>query len=331
MPNILKIQAFDGIQIKMRSLKFDKLADFSKHVTRLNVNATQTTSGHFKYEEKSLILPLLDIHYWRLSTGMVYTLTVNEDRFLLSLPVHRSSQIINGKTLGPSSTVSFLPNEELLLRHPENISSLDFSASISVFCKHFRNSNTAEFMQLIELHRKNQSVNKYNESKQRELVRLTLNVMAKIDSLNYQALLDAQDAILMGIYDLLMLGRGELVSQTHSNRLSVVKRAIATLDMQPEKVIGVVELSDRCFCSIRTLEYAFKTILNMTPKEYLVLRRMSLVKKEIETKPQKSILEITLKYGVLNAGRFAKDYFRLFGTSPSETRKKHKINAYSLV
>jgi AraC-like DNA-binding protein len=305
----------------MHSIQFETLAGFKKYVTRVNVDATQTTSGYFIYDEKSLTLPFLDIHYWRLSTGMFYSLTISEDRFLLSLPVYRSSQIINGRALGPSSTVSILPGEEVLLRHPENISSLDFSSSISIFSKQFKSSSVDGILKLIKQHQINQSVNKCTEVKQRELVTLTLDVMANLNSLNYQAILDAQDTILLKIYELLMLGDSSLVSQSRNSRLSVVKRAISILNKQSEKVIGVVELSDKCFCSIRTLEYAFKTILNMTPKEYLVLRRMNLIKEEIIAKSHKSILDITFKYGVLNAGRFSQDYFRLFGEYPSETRK----------
>ena len=88
-----------------------------------------------------------------------------------------------------------------------------------------------------------------------------------------------------------------------------------------------VQLADLCRAlrlSRRTLQRAFTEVLGMGPARYLTLKRLTAVRAELrQSDPAAAtVTEIALRYGFWELGRFARDYRRTFGESPSETLSK---------
>ena len=92
----------------------------------------------------------------------------------------------------------------------------------------------------------------------------------------------------------------------------------------------IPDLAEASFCCARSLEYAFKSILSMPPKQYLIKRRLQLIHTILKNPNSMSISEIIEKFGVVNQGRFAKDYFKFYKEYPHKTRGKiSHLNSYN--
>src|SRR5215471_15238683 len=78
----------------------------------------------------------------------------------------------------------------------------------------------------------------------------------------------------------------------------------------------------------RTLLRAFQHYLQITPKRYLKLRQLNLVRRALNAQETSSATDIMADFGVTEFGRFANDYKRLFHELPSETlRRRLRTNS----
>ena len=72
--------------------------------------------------------------------------------------------------------------------------------------------------------------------------------------------------------------------------------------------------------SWRTLNYAFRELFDVTPKQYLQATRLHGVRKELcQGDPGSTVTDIANRWGFWHTGKFAADYRRHFGELPSET------------
>jgi AraC family ethanolamine operon transcriptional activator len=76
-----------------------------------------------------------------------------------------------------------------------------------------------------------------------------------------------------------------------------------------------------CAVSERTLHYAFREILGMTPMEYLRRRRLAAVRCELSAvEPEPGIVtRVATRWGFWHLGEFSAAYKALYGESPIET------------
>jgi len=79
--------------------------------------------------------------------------------------------------------------------------------------------------------------------------------------------------------------------------------------------VGVPERTLRKYCLDQ---------LGMAPRRYLVLRRMSQARRVLQRGDGASVTEIAMDHGFGELGRFAVNYRRLFGESPSETLRNRE-------
>ncbi|WP_340676961.1 helix-turn-helix domain-containing protein [Paraglaciecola sp.] len=83
----------------------------------------------------------------------------------------------------------------------------------------------------------------------------------------------------------------------------------------------IVSICKSAGVSERTLQYAFRTHVNMSPTAYLRLRRLNRVRVILQkSSPQETtVTHIAMRFDFLHLGRFALDYKRIFHESPSVT------------
>lgn|GEM_PF-1701002 len=86
--------------------------------------------------------------------------------------------------------------------------------------------------------------------------------------------------------------------------------------------IHVEDLTDAAQVEYRTLLRAFQRYLQITPKRYLKLRQLNLVRRALNAQETSSATDIMADFGVTEFGRFANDYKRLFHELPSETLRR---------
>jgi AraC family ethanolamine operon transcriptional activator len=71
--------------------------------------------------------------------------------------------------------------------------------------------------------------------------------------------------------------------------------------------------------SYRVLNYAFRDCLGMSPYQYILTERLHAVRRQLKSRSV-SVTEASVRHGFYTPSRFARQYSRLFGELPSETR-----------
>jgi len=101
----------------------------------------------------------------------------------------------------------------------------------------------------------------------------------------------------------------------------IMRRFHQAVEERPDQAIFIPELCTAIGASERTLRMCCQEHLGVSPKRYLLLRRMHLVRQGLrESAPTATtVTEIATRYGFWQFGRFAGEYKSLFGESPSIT------------
>lgn len=113
----------------------------------------------------------------------------------------------------------------------------------------------------------------------------------------------------------------EATKQTHTsdNRARIIAHAIDIIVKSDGKKITMGLLAEACHCSIRTLEYAFKSRLELSPKEFLTYFRLNCYRERILASPSTTLSELAYDLQFKHLGNLAKNYRNLFGNLPSDS------------
>ena len=118
-------------------------------------------------------------------------------------------------------------------------------------------------------------------------------------------------------------------NQTHprtapGTRARGLKRAFDRIRSSPLDRISLRDLCTSAEVSRRTLEYAFRDQLGMSPQQYLRLRRLHAVRSELmlARDSDTTVTQVAHGNGFVDLGRFAGTYFSRFGEHPSQTLRR---------
>lgn len=158
----------------------------------------------------------------------------------------------------------------------------------------------------------------------RTIERILDNYLVHRDLLANERTRRAIEWRLMGGLVKLLLTRRERGTDTRAPRAAryhrLVCRAIDLCDASTEPV-SVSDLADSCCVSKRLLELAFQATVRITPCRFLKQNRMNRVRRELRAsnRATDNVTDILCRCGVSEFGRFAVEYKRFFGESPSTT------------
>lgn len=118
-------------------------------------------------------------------------------------------------------------------------------------------------------------------------------------------------------------GRAAGRSTSPRNRARLARRAHEWMVDRLGEDFCISTLCRHCGASRRELEYAFRTTLDISPAEHLRSLRLNAIRRELRhpDSMMRTITEIAYRYGVRHLGRFSVEYRKVFGETPSETRK----------
>ena len=102
---------------------------------------------------------------------------------------------------------------------------------------------------------------------------------------------------------------------------AIMQRFHAVLEASESTAVYFPQLCKKIGVSARTLRVICHEHLGLSPKRYLLLRRMHLARRTLrEGAPgDTSVTDVATQFGFWELGRFAVEYKSLFGESPSET------------
>jgi AraC-like DNA-binding protein len=105
------------------------------------------------------------------------------------------------------------------------------------------------------------------------------------------------------------------------NHARILRRFRRVVEENSDQPLYIPEVCTAIGASDRTLRVCCQEQLGMSPKRYLLLRRMHLARRALrDSAPGKTtVTEIATQYGFWQLGRFAGEYTSLFGEAPSTT------------
>lgn len=107
------------------------------------------------------------------------------------------------------------------------------------------------------------------------------------------------------------------------NRQRIVYKSLSYIAGNAHRKVSTRELARISFCSVRTLQYAFRTTVGMSPKSYgdryrLSLFRDALLRSDMKGCHRQRIHQLGQDFGFSHAGNLARTYRELYGRLPSQ-------------
>lgn len=131
--------------------------------------------------------------------------------------------------------------------------------------------------------------------------------------------------------DLLISGLALTVEHPFSNepaarRPRTVKRALDAIQERPGHPFTAGDLAAIAGVGVRVLQDAFKQHVGMSPMTYLRRFRLDGVHRELSNGDpwRTTVSDVAARWGFAHLGRFAGDYRRRFGESPSQTLRDRR-------
>lgn len=102
---------------------------------------------------------------------------------------------------------------------------------------------------------------------------------------------------------------------------ALLRRAITFINENAHGEITLSDIAAAVNVTPRSVQYAFRRHLGITPLEYLRRVRLDRAHRELQTADPRSdtVMAIAGRWGFGHPGRFSSVYKRTFGSPPSET------------
>lgn len=304
-------------------VEHEDIEQFREHMF-VDANVYQMSQGPLQAFRKSLVLDNVSLFYRQEGAAIVATCLNLPDQYLVSIPL--LDIIVNGKELTMEQLFVIAPNEVIHHPIPE-----DFQAFGICFSK--KQAQRYLSSDLLNAISKNSEAVRANKIALPFIAEFKANVIAlyeelfeKRELLNAEQISEYEKQLFLLIEQLFspLLQNSKSTGHFIGSRRNIVSRAIEYIIDNDIDDIPVQELADKCFCSMRSLEYAFKSIYQITPKQFLTIRRLHIVRGKIKAQEFVTLKDLMLDMGISNPGRFSAQYFKLFAEYPKETWSRFK-------
>ena len=305
-------------------VEHEDIEQFREHMF-VDANVYQMSQGPLHAFRKSLILDNVSLFYRQEGAAIVATCLNLPDQFLLAIPL--LDIIVNGKELTMEQLFVIAPDEVIHHPVPE-----DFQAFGICFTKNQALQYlSAELLQAItknaEAIRANKIALPFIAEFKTRVIALYEDLFANREQVNAEQIADYEKTLFLLLEQLFapLLHQSKGTGHFIGSRRNIVSRAIEYIVENDIDDIPVQELADKCYCSMRSLEYAFKSIYQITPKQFLTIRRLHIVRDKIKAQEFATLKDLMLDMGISNPGRFSAQYFKLFAEYPKETWSRFKV------
>lgn len=106
---------------------------------------------------------------------------------------------------------------------------------------------------------------------------------------------------------------------------SDVKNALAYIRQDAGREFSIGDLAARCGVSERTLHKHFRAFMGMSPLEYRRRLRLAEARNELLRSADGTVTNVATRWGFSHFGRFAQQYRRQFGETPSTTIRESRL------
>ena len=103
-------------------------------------------------------------------------------------------------------------------------------------------------------------------------------------------------------------------------KLELLANVLEYIEQHISEDIHTEDIARSCFCSRSSLEKLFRCVYNISVRDYLIRRRMTLAGKALVEHPESSVLDIALMYGYSSNEAFSRAFRQVWNQLPSDYR-----------
>jgi AraC family transcriptional regulator, ethanolamine operon transcriptional activator len=135
-----------------------------------------------------------------------------------------------------------------------------------------------------------------------------------------------QDDLLSSVLAILANDESHRSKVLTLNAKQLVSRAIELVQDHRDLRLSIRDLAANLDVSERTLQYAFRNQLQVSPQQFLINYRLQQAHRDLHgSQPEQvTVGSVATKHGFFDFGRFAAKYFQLYGELPSATLRRRK-------
>lgn len=301
---------FDNLDISSLWSECNTLEEYIAYLSTRgykNIDLLQFSKGRFYSKYRTVRLDKFSVSARDVESAYLSSLSTDINSYTFNFYECPNGCFINGERVGDRSLHLVKPNQDLLITSDKNSKHISLSVEKTVL---------AEYLDVSDL--MVDEVFALQISATESLPQLFYDMIHRIifnnDKLSRQAINDIEEEGLHTIVQ--MLHKDNVLQMCPGTHHRIVRRAQEYIDSHYSSTLSVLDVYKHSHCSLRTLEHAFKKVLGLTPKGYLVLLRMHSIRKEIINHCEVNGMALLDKYGVQNRSRFYSDYRELFGEDP---------------
>lgn len=239
----------------------------------------------------------------------------------LLFPLDDREAWIQGRLCGARQQVASLGNHDAFAVLPAGFTCLVVVLPLDELAKHFDVERGERFIEALR-HMENVCV---DEQRKHAVTARVRDIFHGIENahepLGPAVLREYSSSIMELLYD--YLTGHESTPVRRSNQERILQRALGLIVAQPGRVFTLDDLARAVFASKRAVQYAFSSILDMTPMRFQKLCRLNQVRSDLlGTQHARKFSSVLASHGFSNAGRMSREYSALFGERPADTLRQ---------
>jgi len=192
---------------------------------------------------------------------------------------------------------------------------------INILNKYLTDEEACLFQEAPALFSKNTISTTYKENLI-EFFKTHIPVLENLIELKYNSLLESHAELIVNIlYKYIYFHKNHNETIYIKNDVRILKRAFDYIQNNDINNLTVADLSKNIFVHTRTLQYIFKQHLGLSPKQFIKIEKLNLVRRELMNADCYTANEATIlkKHSVVNLDRFRKEYNTFFRERPVDT------------
>jgi AraC family ethanolamine operon transcriptional activator len=227
-----------------------------------------------------------------------------------------------GRPLGLTDAIFLLPDDERVLRTPDNLRACTISVPLRLLESTLQRYDHQCLSQILP---KSRAI-----PLPPALIRFFTNTVSTLTMPDNcmphpNFIVECEDRILQTAVEVIS-GLKEIPSSQNrrlDNRRRYVRLAREYIEMHLQDVVSISKVAECLNITTRTLQMAFQEVLGVSPMQYLRSRRLNRIRQQLidKNREHKTITELAFENGLYHLGRFARDYKTTFGELPSRSRK----------
>ena len=251
------------------------------------------------------------------------------DHLALFLPLANEQQIIcQGRLMQRNEVVFVCPSSKIVVGIPKNLEMITITlspADLKPAIRHLVESPSGHFVQgVIET--------RIPDDSRMELIRICQTMIEYRKRTHSTGLINSIKKVELKITDLLSeviasKDRVPPARRVRKNRIFTFYKARKYINGRLSMHLGIEAVAAETGVSPRTLEYAFRDCLGISPLQYIKARRLAAARRLLldAASGETRVSDIAEACGFNHQGHFARDYSSQFLELPSQTLKKMPV------